>query len=125
MIFELLQKPFVQVLSFITLTILSIAIVGPKNTENTWLMAGYFFIGFMLVNSVLILFATNSWSYLFYSLLFSVLYLVGVSIVISTIGKILKIEGSGESAMIFLVAIYHPVLLLAMMFLKWSYLKLF
>lgn len=125
MIFELLQRPFVQVLLFILLTILSVFISGPKNADNTWVIAGYVFIGFMLVNSILICFASNSWSYFFISLGFSVLYLVSISIIIPAIIKVLKIEGSAESAMIFIFIIYHPVFLLFMLFLKWAYFKLF
>gem|GEM_PF-1115250 len=122
---ELIQKPFVQVISFIILTILVICIIGPKNTDNTWSLAGYFFFGFMLLNSVLLWNVSNSWSYFFYSLGFSILYLVSISVIIPGIIKIAKIDGSAESAMIFIYIIYHPVLLLVVLFAKWAYLKLF
>jgi hypothetical protein len=125
MIVELLQKPFIQALFFILITILSVFIIGPKDADSTWVIAGYIFIGFMLVNSILICTVSNSWSYFFYSLGFSALYLVSIGIIISTSIKLLKIEGSAESAMIFIFIIYHPVLLLFMLFLKWVYFKIF
>ncbi len=124
-IFELLQKPFAQMLIFLCLTILSVLIINPQNIDKTWNIAGIVFIGFILVNSILICIATNSWSYFFYSILFSLLYLIIISILIPALIKLLKVEGSGESAMIFLFIIYHPVCLLIMLFLKWTYLKLF
>lgn len=125
MIVELIQKPFVQVLLFILLTILSVFIIGPKTADKTWTVAGLVFIGFMIVNSVLICTSSHSWSYFFYSLGFSVLYLMSVAIIIPALIKLLKIEGSAESSMIFIFIIYHPLLLLLVIFLKWTYFKFF
>jgi hypothetical protein len=124
-IFELLQRPFVQFLIFIPLTILTVFAFGSKNTESTWTVAGFVFIGFMVLNSVAIDFVPHQWRYFFYSLGISLLYLASIAIVIPLLQKIMKTEGSGESAMIFIFIIYHPVCLLVMMFLKWGYLKLF
>ena len=124
-LFELLQKPFIQVLLFLLLTILAVFIAGPKNADNTWNIAGIVFICFMLVNALLICTVSNSWSYFFYSLLFSVLYLASIAILMPVLIKILKIDGSAESAMIFIFIIYHPVFLLLMLFLKWTYGKFF
>jgi hypothetical protein len=125
MIFELLQKPFVQMATFVLLTIPAVFIIGPKNADHVWTIAGFIYIGFIFVNSILICTVSNSWNYFFFSLGFSVLYLVSVSIIITTLIKLLKIEGSGESAMTFLFIIYHPVFLLFVLFLKWAYYKLF
>jgi len=124
-IIELLQKPYIQALLFILLTILSIVIIAPKNADKTWSIAGFVFIGFMLLNSVLICTVSNSWTYFFYSLGFSVLYLLSIAIIIPSLIKLLKIEGSGESAMIFIWIIYHPILLLVVLSLKWTYGKFF
>ena len=125
MILELLQKPFIQVLVFLLLTIISISIIGPKNTENTWNVAGIIFIVFMIVNAIVICFAAHHWTYFFYSLGCSVLYLISIAVIIPIMTKLLKIEGAGESAMIFIYIIYHPVFLLFMLFLKWVYVKVF
>lgn len=125
MIFEILQKPFVQMLFFLCLTILSVLIIKPKNCDKTWNIAGIVFIGFILANSLLICTVSNNWTYYFSSILFSLLYLIIISIIIPALIKLLKIEGSGESAMIFITIIYHPVCLLMMLFLKWTYFKLF
>lgn len=124
-ILEFIQKPFVQVLFFILLTLLSIFIIGPKTADKTWTIAGVVFIGFMMVNAVFICTAYNSWSYFFYSVGFSVVYLLSIAVIVPALIKLLKIEGSAESAMIFIFIIYHPLSLLLMVFLKWAYLKLF
>ncbi len=122
-LYELIQKPFVQVLFFLLLTILSFFTFSPKNADQAWTMAGFIFIGFMLVNSLLICFASNGWIYFFLSLGYSVLYLLGVAMLMPTMIRLLKIEGTAESGMIFIFIIYHPAFLLVMMFLKWAYLK--
>src|SRR6478735_949525 len=98
-IFELLQRPLVQALLFLLLTILSVFIFRPKDSDNTWVRAGYGFIGFMLVNSILICTVPESWSYFFYSLGFSIAYLLCIGILVSAIIKILKLEGTEESSM--------------------------
>lgn len=124
-LFEILQKPFAQVVLFILLTILFVFIIGPKNADSTWNIAGIVFIGFMLVNAMFICVVPNSWSYFLYSLGFSVLYLLSIAILIPALIKVLKMNGSEESAMIFIFIIYHPAFLLFMLFLKWAYFKIF
>ncbi|ABG59098.1 hypothetical protein [Cytophaga hutchinsonii] len=123
-LFELLKKPFFQVLFFILLTIVCVFIIRPKNTDKTWTLAGIIFIGFMLVNAVMICYAVTGWAYFFYSLLFAILYLCSISIILPALIKLLKIEGTDESAMVFIFIMYHPVCLLLMLFLKWAYLTI-
>ncbi|ELR69374.1 hypothetical protein C900_05064 [Fulvivirga imtechensis AK7] len=45
-------------------------------------------------------------------------------LVLWAFNELLKLKGSGESGMIFLVIIYHPFLLLLVVFLKWVYGKI-
>ena len=125
LIFEILQKPYAQALLFLLLTVLFVFIIGPKSTEHVWSIAGIIFIGFMLVNSMYICFASNSLSYFFYSLLFSILYIGCVAVLLTVLIKLLKTDGSDEGAMIFIFIIYHPAFLLFVLFLKWAYLKMF
>lgn len=113
----------IQVLTFILLTILSIVILRPKTTDKAWSAAGIVFTGFMLLNSVLLWFAPDTWSYFFYSLGFSVLYLVSIAVLLPVLIKGLKIQGSAESAMVFIFIIYHPILLLLVLFAKWVYVE--
>jgi hypothetical protein len=124
-IFELIQKPFIQFLISISLTILLILFIGNKSAEKTWTLAGLFFIGFIVINSIIICTIPNTWTYFFYSLGFSVLYLICVAVLIPFLIKKMNIEGSGESGMIFIFIIYHPLFLLFVLFLKWLYLKVF
>ncbi len=120
---EPIKGPFVQMLVFVSLTVLSVFIIKPKSTDKAWSRAGIVFTGFMLVNSAVLWFASNAWSYFFYSLGFSVLYLVSMAILLPALIKGLKIQGSAESAMVFIFIIYHPLLLLAVLFFKWIYVE--
>ena len=121
----LLQKPFIQAAFFLLLTIPSILIIGPKTADKAWLIAGLVFIGFMLTNALYIAFISDTWRYFFYSLGGSVVYLCVIAVLMPALLKALSIEGSAESAMVFISIIYHPVFLLLVVFLKWAYVKAF
>lgn len=125
MMFNLLQRPFVQASAGVVLSLLAVFIIRPKTADKTWLIAGLLFIGFMLVNSAFMIMAPHPWIYFFSSLGCSALYLLAIGIVLPALVKILNIEGSGESAMVFIFILYHPVGLLLVLFLKWLYLTLF
>lgn len=125
MILELLQKPLIQMLVLITLTIITVIGIEPKNANHTWTIAGCFYIAFIVLNSILICMVSNHWSYFFYSIGFSILYILSIGMIISAYIKIANIEGSGESAMIFLFIIYHHVALLLILLVKWAYFKIF
>lgn len=122
-IVEPIQGLFIQVLVFTVLTVLLIVMLRPKNADKAWSLAGIVFAGFMLVNAVLLWFASEPWSYFFYSLGFSMLYLGCMAMLLPALIKGLKIQGSSESAMVFIFIIYHPILLLAVLFSKWLYIE--
>lgn len=122
---EYLGKPLIQVLVFTFLSVVVIAISRPKDANAVYTIAGIVYIAFILVNSFYIVFIPNVWTYFFYSMLFSLLYLLIISIIIPGYINIAKIMGSGESGMIFLVIMYHPVAALLVIFLKWIYLRVF
>ncbi len=119
-------KPLNQWLIFLGLAIILIFIIlRPKQEDSVWVIAAVTYLAFIFINSVLIWTAESTWSYFFYSLLFSVLYLVVVNFLVQLYSQQANTEGSGESSMIFLVIIYHPFLLLLMIFIKWIYLRFF
>ncbi len=120
-LYELIQKPYAQVLFGLILTTLSIFVIRPKNPDRTWARAGIVYIGFILTNSLLLFIIEDSWTYILCSLGFSVLYLFLIAMLIPATLKILKLEGSAESAMVFIFIIYHPVLMVMVLFLKWIY----
>ncbi|MDF2454770.1 MAG: hypothetical protein K0R51_763 [Cytophagaceae bacterium] len=122
-IVEPVKGPLIQALTFILLTVLAIFVFRPENTDKGWSLAGMVFIGFMAVNSVLLWLASDTWTYFFYSLGFSVLYLVCIAILLPALLKGLNIQGSAESAMVFIFIIYHPILLLVVLFSKWVYVE--
>jgi hypothetical protein len=71
------------------------------------------------VNAGLLWFDSSPWRYFFYSILFAVGYLFCIAITMQGVLKVLKLEGSGESAMAFLILIYQPFALLLVMIVKW------
>ncbi|CAD5276720.1 MULTISPECIES: hypothetical protein [unclassified Imperialibacter] len=124
-LFEWLQKPFYQLQVFVVLTFVFLVIMRPVKADNAWMIAGIVYGCFIVVNTVLIGFADKPWYYFLTSLGFSILYLIAIGVLIPALIRVMKMEGSGESAMVFLLIIYHPLALMLMMFLKWAYFKVF
>ncbi len=122
---EFIQKPYGQLATFLSLTLLVLIIVRPRQAEPLWTMAGLFYICFILANAIFIWRAEHQWLYLLYSLGCSVAYILIISGLTSAYTSIANVDGSGESGMIFLVIIYHPFILLFVIFLHWLYMKLF
>ncbi|MDB5255890.1 MAG: hypothetical protein JWM14_585 [Chitinophagaceae bacterium] len=124
-LFQLIQKPVYQALLFVLLTLVLAWIVKPKTADKIWVIGGLMYCFFILTNFVLSFWAIDTWSYFFISLGFSLLYLAVIVLVVKVLMKMLKLEGSEESAMIFLVIIFHPFFLLLAIFFKWGFLKMF
>lgn len=114
-----LLKPYAHVIVFLVVTFVGFILLRPKDANALYTMAGVIYVVFILANSVLIYFAQNTWPYFFVSLLFSLIYLMAVSLLSSLYIQMAKVDGSGESAMMFLVILYHPVVLLLVIFVKW------
>lgn len=114
-----LLKPYVHVIVFLVVTFAAFLLLRPKDANALYTMAGVVYVAFILANSVLVFFAQNTWSYFFISLLFSLVYLMAVALLSSLYIRLAKVEGSGESATMFLVIIYHPAVLLLVILVKW------
>ena len=114
-----LSRPHVHVLIFLAISLAVFFVLRPKDANSLYSMAGVVYAVFILANSILIFYAPNTWSYFFTSLLFSLVYLLAIALMTSMYIHLAKVEGSGESAMVFLVVMYHPLALLFMIFLKW------
>jgi hypothetical protein len=118
-VYLFIQKPAYQALLFVLLTPLVILILQPKRADTAWLIAAFTFGLFLMVNAGLLWFDDSPWRYFFYSIGFAVLYLLVISVVMQGMLKALHVEGSGESAMAFLILIYQPFALLFVMLAKW------
>ena len=116
---DYLTKPYAHVVVFIVLTFAILVLVRPRDANALYTIAGVVYVLFVLTNSVLIYFVPNTWTYFFMSLLFSVIYIVVFSFLSSLYIRMADVDGSGESGMIFLVIIYHPIALLLVVFVKW------
>jgi hypothetical protein len=117
--FVLIQKPAYQALLFLVLTPLLIIVIQPKSADRAWLMAANVFILFLIVNAVLLWFDDNPWRYFFYSIGFAVGYVLIIALIMAGLISMLKVKGSEESAMVFLILIYQPFALLIVMLVKW------
>ena len=118
-IVQSLHRPLYQLFFFLLMTVLLVPFVGSKNANATWNVAGLLYVGFIFTNAVFILFDDRIWTYFFVSLAYSLVYIVVAGIIVSLLIRALKVKGPGESAMIFVSILYHPVVLLLMILLKW------
>lgn len=120
-----IQKPLGQLVASLALTILALAILRPKNAETLWTFTGIIYVCFIIVNSLFVWKAEHQWLYFFYSVGCSVAYLLIVSGLTSAYSSLVNVHGSGESGMIFLVIIYHPFILMFVIFIQWFIIKVF
>ena len=118
-VYSLIQKPVYQALLFLLLTPILILAIKPKSADTAWLIAAYAFDLFLLVNAGLLWFDNSPWRYFFSSIGISIGYLLIIAIVMQGLHRVLRLEGSGESAMAFLTLIYQPFALLLVMLVKW------
>ena len=118
-LFHLLRQPFYQVGFFLLFTMILIPFLRAKGPNAIWNVAGVLYIGFIFANAIFFWFEDGTWWYFFISLICSILYLVLAGVLVSLLIKALKVDGSEESAMIFLFIIYHPVILLLVILLRW------
>lgn len=118
-----IRGPHYQVILCLSIIILLFVIIRPAQLDRLWVIAGVLYLVFILINAISIWFADHVWSYFFYSLLISVLFLFVANGLVNLYSKLWQLEGSGESSMIFLVIIYHPVLLLAVMLVRWFFMR--
>ena len=124
-LFQLIRQPLYQGLLFIVLSSIISLIVKPRIADNLWVICGVIYCFFILTNTVLAFYAPDIWQYIFISLGISVLYLCLTAVTANMLIHLLRLEGSGESAMMFIVIIFHPVTLLLSVFLKWAFLKIY
>jgi hypothetical protein len=114
-----IQNPAYQALLFVLLTPIVILTTKPKTADRAWMLAIYLFAGFLALNTALLWWDDSPWHYLFYSLGFSVGYILFVAVMMPVLLKPLRLKSSQESAMAFLIVIYQPLALLLIMLAKW------
>lgn len=124
-VFVLIQKPAYQALLFLLLTPILIFIIQPKSPEMVWNIAAYVFAFFLIANAVMLWFDDSPWRYFFYSIGFTIGYLLLIAMIVQGLLKVLQLKGSEESAMAFLIIIYQPFALLLVMVAKWVVTKWF
>ena len=122
-VLQALHKPWYQASLLLALTVLLLIVVRPKQQDSLWLIAGLGYALFILVNAVAIWFSDSPWTYVLQSLLIAVLYLAAAAAVVTLFAPLLHAQGSGESAMVFLIIIYHPLALALVKLCQWLYLS--
>ncbi len=120
----LIRQPLYQAIAFILISIPAVFALSPKNADGAWLIAAFCYLGFLIINTVVLWFTPQAWKYFFHSISYSVAYILIIAFMMPVIIKLLKLGGPQESAMAFLFIIYHPISLLIVMFAKWIYLKI-
>jgi hypothetical protein len=118
-LYILIQKPAYQAILFLLLTPIVIFVLQPKSADVAWTIAALAFALFLLVNAVMLWFDDSPWRYFFYSVGFAVGYIVIIGVVMPYVLKVLRLTGSQESSMAFLILMYQPVALLLVMLIKW------
>ncbi|MEQ8559909.1 MAG: hypothetical protein RID18_00240, partial [Cytophagales bacterium] len=93
-----------------------------RSAESLWNIGGIVFGCYIIFSSILILFIDVArWGYFFSIMGYSVLYLIFTGISIQIIIQVKQIPGSNESAMVFLIIMFHPIVLLFLKFIKWLF----
>jgi hypothetical protein len=118
-----IYKPMYQAIACVLVLLILYVIFRPNDEERVWVLAGVTYLLFILLNAVMLWFVPAHWTYFFMSLLISVAYLFVANLIVTGYTSSFNVKGSGESSMIFLVIIYHPFVLLLVIFAKWLYLK--
>lgn len=118
-VYLLLQKPAYQALVFLVLTPILIFVFQPKTADKAWGIAAYTFAVFLVVNAVLLWVDASPWRYFFYSIGIALAYLIFIAIIMRGVLNVLRLRGSEEGAMAFLIWIYQPFALLLVMLVKW------
>jgi len=124
-VYLVIQKPAYQALLFLLLTPILILVIQPKSADMAWLIAACTFVLFLIVNAGLLWLNDSPWRYFFYSIGFTLGYLLLIAIIMPGLLRVLQLKDSGESAMAFLILIYQPFALLLVMLVKWITTKWF
>lgn len=124
-VYLLIQNPACQALLFLVLTPIVILVLQPKTADKAWVIAAYIFSVFLIVNAGLLWLDEKPWRYFFYSVGTALVYLLLIAILMRVLLYVLKLKSSEESAMTFLIVIYHPFALLLVILAKWIMTKWF
>lgn len=118
-------RPYLQAIAFILVSVLALLIFRPREVNAVYTLSGVIYAVFIVVNCILLFFVPKVWPYFFFSMLFSVLYIIIVALLIELYVRIFSASGDGESGMIFLVVMYHPLAALLAILLRWAYHQFF
>lgn len=122
--FYLIQKPALHGVLFFILSFVLNFIIRPRTADNVWVVCGLAYCCFIVSNTILLFYDADVWQYFFTSIGVSVLYVLAISFTAGLYIDTLELDGSGESSMMFLVIIYHPIALLFAIFMKWIFLRM-
>jgi len=116
---EYISKPLYQGLFFLVFTFMILLLTKPSSADKTYTFSGILYGLFILTNTIFLFFTENTWTYFFYSSVFSLIYIFASYLISKIFIRLFNVNGSEESSMIFLAIMYHPPLLLICMFIRW------
>jgi hypothetical protein len=118
-------RPYLQAAAFLVISLLALLIVRPREVNGAYTISGVIYALFIVVNCVMLFYVPKVWPYFLMSMLFSVLYIVAVALLIELYVRLFSASGDGESGMVFLVIMYHPLAALLAIFCRWAYQQIF
>jgi len=104
--------------------LIALIVFDPETADRAYTIGGVSYAVLIATNCLIMMWAQNRWGYFGWSLLASLCFILISGLAIEFAVEVNNLTGSGESGMIFLIVIYHPLLLLTMIFGKWVILKL-
>jgi len=97
-----------QLFFFVLITVLIIPLFRKRDLNAIWNLAGFFYILFIVINSLFMWTADAVWVYFFDSLGYSVIYMLLAGIIVFFLINTMKIKGSGRSCNDFYVLYLPP-----------------
>tara|TARA_R110002096_G_scaffold9060_1_gene36504 strand:- start:4004 stop:4387 length:384 start_codon:yes stop_codon:yes gene_type:complete len=118
--FAILEDPLLLATAFVVITLVCL-LLGKKHAESMWGTAGAIYGGYILTSSLSVFLADDVWQCVVISLGCSVLYLILIGCFVQAGIGLFKLQGSSQGAMVFVVIMYHPIVLLAAAGIQWAY----
>ena len=115
-----ISNPLVMAGATALLATAFLLLVRPEDHNGAWTRAGAAYLLFVLASTAGLFWSAAPGRYALTAIAGSVVWLVLAPLVAGLARVRWRLEGSGESAMIFLAVIYHPLLLGLALLLRWG-----
>lgn len=118
-----ITNPFSLAGIILVLMVITLLLVNPPDAEMVFNVGGFTYALFILVNSFAGVLCPGRLKYFWLSMLSSVLYILSAAVICMVVIDMEEKRGSSEGAMIFMIALYHPLLFAVVQAANWFYRK--